>query len=134
MHYRLHARCLRLTYLNSQGGNDALGMDQLLVAQVVQATISKDLGASLEPHGLTELHTGILGQQLGGQHAQSTQQGPTRVDQLNLPVAGEGLAAKANIALVIWLLIAIGVAKNMPDYKSLGLLLWTCYLSVFIPT
>jgi hypothetical protein len=56
------------------------------------------------------------------------------VDQLNLPVAGEGLAAKANIALVIWLLIAIGVAKNMPDYKSLGLLLWTCYLSVFIPT
>jgi len=81
------------THLHSQGSNDALGMHQRLIAQVVQATLGEDLGASLEPDGLAKLHAGVLGQQLRGQHAQSTQQSPAGVDQLNLPVAGERLAA-----------------------------------------
>jgi len=84
----------RDTHLYCQGGNDALGVHQGLVAQVVQATLSKDLGASLEPDGLTKLHAGVLGQQLRGQHAQSTQQSPAGMDQLNLPVASKSLAAE----------------------------------------
>ena len=65
-------------------------MDQGAVAQVVQATVLEDLGTSLEPHGLTELHT-VLGQQLGGNAAQSSKHGPASVDQLQLTVAAEGL-------------------------------------------
>jgi hypothetical protein len=42
------------THLDAQGGQDGLGVDQVLVAQVVQATVLEDLGTSLEPHGLTE--------------------------------------------------------------------------------
>jgi len=64
-------------------------MDEGGVAQVVQATLSEDLGTSLEPHGLAKLHT-IVGQQLGGDDAQGTQQGPAGVDHLQLAVGLEG--------------------------------------------
>ncbi len=65
-------------------------MHQVLVAEVVQAAISEDLGASLEPHGLTE-GDAALGQQLGGDAAQGAQHGPAGVDHLQLAVAAEGL-------------------------------------------
>ena len=48
-------------HLAGQGGDDALCVHQGRVAQVVQAVAAEDLGASLEPDGLTErravLHT-----------------------------------------------------------------------------
>ena len=65
-------------------------MDQRAVAKVVQATVLEDLGTSLEPHGLTELHA-VLGQQLGGHAAQGAKHGPTGMDDLKLTVAAEGL-------------------------------------------
>ena len=40
-------------------------MDEVLVAQVVEATLLEDLGTSLEPHGLSKWHT--CGQSKGGQ-------------------------------------------------------------------
>ena len=58
--------------------------------QVVEATVSKDLGACLEPHGLGDLDA-VLGQQLGGEAAQGAQQGPAGVDHLQLAVLGESL-------------------------------------------
>ena len=72
--------------LDSQGGDDALSVDQGRVAQVVEAVIAEDLGASLEPGGLLEVDAGILGQQLGGQDAESTQEGPAGVDNLDFTV------------------------------------------------
>jgi hypothetical protein len=65
-------------------------VDQALVAQVVQATVLEDLGTGLEPDGLTE-GDAVLGQQLGGDAAQSAEHGPAGVDHLDLPVLGEGL-------------------------------------------
>ena len=49
-------------------------MDQGAVAQVVEATVLEDLGAGLEPHGLTEVHA-VLGKQLRGDAAQGTCKG-----------------------------------------------------------
>ena len=43
-------------HLAGDGGNDGLCVDQRGVAQVVQAAAAQDLGTSLPPHGLTELH------------------------------------------------------------------------------
>mmetsp|Transcript_16163 Transcript_16163/g.43948 ORF Transcript_16163/g.43948 Transcript_16163/m.43948 type:complete len:300 (-) Transcript_16163:1-900(-) len=79
-------------HLDCQGGYNVLGVDQGRVAQVVQATILEDGSTSLEPDGgITELDAILISQQLGGDHAQSTQQGPAGVDQLQLTVALEGL-------------------------------------------
>lgn len=43
--------------------------------------------------GAREAHVdaGVLGEQLGGDAAQSSKHGPPGVDDLDLPVAGEGL-------------------------------------------
>ena len=65
-------------------------MHQVLIAQVVQATVLEDLGTSLEPHGLTE-GDAVLGQQLGGDAAQGAQHGPAGMDHLQLAEATEGL-------------------------------------------
>ncbi|GIL88150.1 hypothetical protein Vretifemale_16240, partial [Volvox reticuliferus] len=85
--------------LARQRGDDVLRMHQRRVAQVVQATLLEDLGAGLEPHGLTELHA-ALGQQLRGHAAQSTQHSPTRVDQLQLAIALEGLRVRRQASSV----------------------------------
>lgn len=62
------------------------------VAQVVQAALLEDGGASLEPDGgLAEADAVLILQQLGRHHAQGAQQGPAGVDQLQLAVAAEGL-------------------------------------------
>lgn len=67
-------------------------MNQRGVAQVVQAVVVEDLCASLEPDGLLELDAGVLGQQLGGEDAQSAEQCPPGVDDLDLaiPVVASG--------------------------------------------
>ncbi|KAG6544357.1 hypothetical protein Mapa_014191 [Marchantia paleacea] len=44
---------------------NALGVDEARVAQVVQTSLGEDLRSSLEPHCLSELHS-VLRQQLGG--------------------------------------------------------------------
>jgi hypothetical protein len=55
-------------YLDSQGGDDGLSVDQGRVAKVVEATLLEDLGTSLEPNGLLRKHSGnnqfdLLGKQ-----------------------------------------------------------------------
>jgi hypothetical protein len=77
------------THLGEDDGDDGLGVDEAGIAEVVEATIGKDLGARLEPDGLTEL--GGAGQQLGGDAAQSSKHGPAGMDHLQLAVPPEGL-------------------------------------------
>jgi hypothetical protein len=64
-------------------------VNQVGVAQVVQAAGAQDLRTSLEPDGLGEGDAAILGQQLGGHAPQSSQHGPAGVDDLNLAVPGD---------------------------------------------
>mmetsp|Transcript_36638 Transcript_36638/g.79000 ORF Transcript_36638/g.79000 Transcript_36638/m.79000 type:complete len:279 (-) Transcript_36638:28-864(-) len=73
--------------LACQDGNDGLGVDQRGVAQVVQATLGEDLGASLEPHRLSD----IAADDLGNDAAQGAQHSPASVDDLGLAVGGKGL-------------------------------------------
>ena len=73
-----------------QDGKKGLGLRQVGVAKVVKTTLREDLGTSLEPHGLTELHTSVLGQERGGHAAESSQHSPTGVDQLSLTVGSKG--------------------------------------------
>ena len=69
-------------YLDSQGADDGLGVDECGVAEVVEATVSKDLGAGLEPDGLTE-GSAVVSQQLWGHDAEGTEHGPASVDHLH---------------------------------------------------
>ena len=94
-------RCLP-GYLDGQGGDDALGVDQGGVAQVVEAVVAEDLCASLEPGGLLELDAGVLGQQLGGQDAQGAQEGPAGVDDLDLTVPVSVLCQAGWVQLRCW--------------------------------
>ena len=78
--------------LNGDGGNDRLGMDQVGVAEVVEAIVREDGGTSLEPGGgITELGGTVCLEELGGDAAKGTKHGPASVDHLDLAVAGEGL-------------------------------------------
>ncbi|KAL8130404.1 hypothetical protein V2J09_019559 [Rumex salicifolius] len=76
--------------LASPDGQDALGVDQARVPQVVEPALAEDLGPGLEPHCLAELDS-VAGQKLREDAAQSAQHGPSAVDHLKLPVLGEGL-------------------------------------------
>ena len=67
--------------LACQGGDDGLRVDQRRVAQVVQAVVAEDLGASLEPHGLID-GGAVGGQQLRGHAAEGAEHRPPSVDQL----------------------------------------------------
>ena len=58
--------------LNAEGGDDALRVHQVGVAQVVQAIIAEDLGPGLEPHRLSNWNA-VLGQQLRRDDAQSAE-------------------------------------------------------------
>ncbi|KAK2994988.1 hypothetical protein RJ640_030035 [Escallonia rubra] len=75
--------------LSSPNGQDALGMDQARVAQVVKSTLAKDLSSSLEPHSLTELDT-VASQQLWEDAPEGSKHGPSAVDHLKLTILGEG--------------------------------------------
>ena len=72
---------------DSEGG---LGVHQVGAAKVVQTALREDMGTSLEPHGLLDLHTGALGQHLRGQAAPGAQHSPMSVGQPGLTVCGEG--------------------------------------------
>ncbi|KAJ0582047.1 hypothetical protein HanHA300_Chr04g0147931 [Helianthus annuus] len=65
-------------------------MDQTWVTQVIKPTFAKDLGTSLEPYGLTELHT-VTGQKLWEDTPKSPKHGPSAVDDLKLTVLGKCL-------------------------------------------
>ncbi|KAL4589581.1 hypothetical protein LXL04_002489 [Taraxacum kok-saghyz] len=69
--------------LGGPNGQDALGMDQTGVSQVIKPTFAKDLGSGLEPYGLTELDT-IAGQELREDTSKSSKHGPSAVDHLKL--------------------------------------------------
>ena len=73
-------------HLGSEGGDDALSMNEGGVAQVVQAVVAEDLCASLEPHWLPELDPCVLVKGLWGDDAQGSQESPAGVDDLNLAV------------------------------------------------
>ena len=79
----------RAEYLDGQGGNDGLGVDQGRVAEVVQAVRAEDLSTGLEPHGLAEADARVLGEQLWGDASESAKHGPAGVDDLDLTVAAE---------------------------------------------
>ena len=74
------------THLDQGDGDDGLGVDQLGDVQVVQATVSEDLGAGLEPHWLGR--AGLV--QLGHNAAQGAEHGPAGVDHLHGPELLEG--------------------------------------------
>ncbi|CAA7408466.1 unnamed protein product [Spirodela intermedia] len=76
--------------LGGPDGQDALGVHQAGVAQVVQAALAEDLGPGLEPHGLAELDA-VAGEQLREDAAQGAEHGPAGVDDFQFPVLGEGL-------------------------------------------
>ena len=78
-------------HLGCKGGDDALGMDQRWVAEVVQAIAAEDLCTSLEPYWLLEVDSSVFVQQLGGEDAQSSEQCPAGVDDLDLTIPCEGL-------------------------------------------
>ncbi|CAA6671375.1 unnamed protein product [Spirodela intermedia] len=61
--------------LGGPDGQDALGVHQAGVTQVVQAALAEDLGPGLEPHGLAELDA-VAGEQLREDAAQGAEHGP----------------------------------------------------------
>ncbi|MDR5191943.1 hypothetical protein RHO47_25940, partial [Salmonella enterica subsp. enterica serovar Typhimurium] len=67
--------------LGSPYGQDALGMDQAWVAQVVKPTFAKDLGSCLEPHSFTKLNT-VTGQELGENASKGSKHGPSGMNHL----------------------------------------------------
>ncbi|KAK2985761.1 hypothetical protein RJ640_025769 [Escallonia rubra] len=75
--------------LSSPYRQDALGVDQARVAQVVESTFAENLSSGLEPHCLAELDT-IAGQQLGEDASKGSKHGPSGVNHLELTVLGEG--------------------------------------------
>ena len=82
--------------LGEQGGGDGLSVDQGGVAEVVEATVSEDVGTNLEPDGLTEVDGTVALQELGGHAAEGTKHGPASMDDLEFPVAGEGLGVSGH--------------------------------------
>ncbi|CAA6665405.1 unnamed protein product [Spirodela intermedia] len=76
--------------LGGPDGQDALGVHQAGVPQVVEPAFAEDLGPGLEPHGLAELDA-VAGQQLREHAPEGAEHGPPAVDHLQLPVLREGL-------------------------------------------
>ena len=83
--------------LDGNGGNDRLSMDQVGVAEVVEAVITEDGGTSLEPGGgITERDNTVGLEELGGQAAEGAKHGPAGMDDLDLAVASEGLGVSGH--------------------------------------
>eukprot|EP01018_Ginkgo_biloba_P032239 Gb_23735 [translate_table: standard] len=74
-------------------GENALGVDEAWVAQVVEAAVAEDLRARLEPDSLAELDA-VAGEQLREDAAQGSQHRPPRVDHLQLSVLRERLRVR----------------------------------------
>ena len=74
--------------LKSQDGNDALGVNQGWVSEVVEPAVLEDEGALLEPW--VRGQGGVPGQ-LRSDAPEGTEHTPPGVDELSLPVGSEGL-------------------------------------------
>ena len=72
--------------LDNNNSDNGLGMDEARLAEVVKATLSEDLGTSLEPRSLGRARL----VKLRDEHAESSEESPAGVDDLNLAVLGEG--------------------------------------------
>ncbi|KAK2985762.1 LOW QUALITY PROTEIN: hypothetical protein RJ640_025770 [Escallonia rubra] len=70
--------------LSGPDRQDALGVDQAWVAQVVESTFAENLSSGLEPHCLAELDT------FGEDASKGSKHGPSGVNHLELTVLGEG--------------------------------------------
>jgi hypothetical protein len=75
-------------------------VDEVGVAEVVEASALEDLRASLEPDSLTKLGA-VLGQDLGGDAAEGAKHGPPGVDHLSLAVRLEGLGVSGETSSVL---------------------------------
>ena len=73
--------------LADDNGNNGLGMNEARLAEVVKATLSEDLGTGLEPRSLGR--TRLV--ELGDNHAESSEESPASMDDLDGPVPLEGL-------------------------------------------
>ncbi|URD96695.1 hypothetical protein MUK42_36907 [Musa troglodytarum] len=80
-------------HLAGPDGEDALRVDQVGVAQVVEAALREDLRPGLEPHRLPELDA-VLRQDLREDAPQRPQHRPPPVDHLQLPVLRERLRVR----------------------------------------
>jgi hypothetical protein len=94
-----HIQCQR-TNLAAKDGKDGLSMDEVGGAKVVKAAALEDLGASLEPHSLTEAEA-VLAKDLGGHAPESAKHGPTSMDDLSLAVSLEGLGVSRKTSSVL---------------------------------
>ena len=61
-------------------------MDERGLSEVVEASVSEDLGTSLEPNGLG----GARLVELRDDNSEGSEEGPAGMDDLNLAVLGEG--------------------------------------------
>ena len=73
--------------LASQDSDDGLGVDQGWVSEVVKSAVSEDEGTLLEPWVRGHSVSG----ELWADAAEGSEHGPPGVDELGLPVGGEGL-------------------------------------------
>ncbi|KAK2985768.1 hypothetical protein RJ640_025776 [Escallonia rubra] len=80
--------CSHQNNLCSPDSQDALGMDQAWVAQVVKSALAEDLGSGLEPHSLAELDS-VASQKLREDTPERSKHRPSGVDHLELTVLGE---------------------------------------------
>merc|ERR1719235_180821 len=73
--------------LAGEDGNDGLGVDQGRVSEVVKSALGEDEGTLLEPWVRGHSVSG----ELWADAAEGSEHGPPGVDELGLPVGGEGL-------------------------------------------
>ena len=78
--------CSHQDDLDDEGGNNAVGVDEPLVSQVLDTLIGKDLGSSLEPR-----HVSSVGRPFWNEASQSSKHSPASMNELQLTVAGKGL-------------------------------------------
>ena len=77
---------------DSDSGNDRLSVDQVGVAEVVEAILREDSGLDLEPFGIgAEVHGARALELLGDEAAESAKHSPACVDDLDLTIASESL-------------------------------------------
>ena len=129
--------------LGDDNGNDGLGMDQSRVAKVVKSSFSENLGTSLEPNWLLEVHTSVGAEKLRGDAPKSSKHGPASVHQLSLAVGSEGLGISGEPsgipAIVTWVLSRqvgggvsgvraqeLGTVRSIPHGAGSCLLLGHC--------
>ena len=76
--------------IGGNSGANALGVDEGGVVEVVDTVLGEDESLVLEPNSLWEVNSAGSVEVFWDQASESTQHGPTGVDDFNLAVAGEG--------------------------------------------